>query len=75
MNAAVGKEVVNSLRFELNRQDHEWIIIGHGWGYHGIGLCQYGAKRLGELGQSSSEILHYYYPNTEIGLLPTTLNF
>ena len=73
LNAAMGKEVAKSMRFDLSYKDRHWILVGHGWGYHGIGLCQYGAKRLGELGQSSTEILRYYYPNTEIGALPSNL--
>ena len=75
LNAAMGKEVVKSLRFDLSYKDRHWILVGHGWGYHGIGLCQYGAKRLGELGQSSTEILRYYYPNADIAALPSNLFF
>lgn len=38
---------------------------GFGWG-HGVGLCQYGMKRLAELGYTYTEILNYYYPESEI---------
>ena len=41
------------------------IIEGRGWG-HGVGLCQYGTKQLGELGYSYRQILDYYYPESEI---------
>ncbi len=34
---------------------------GRGWG-HGVGVCQYGMKYLGELGYGYREILGYYYP-------------
>lgn len=38
---------------------------GRGWG-HGVGLCQYGMKQLGEMGYSSDRILNYYYPAAQI---------
>lgn len=36
---------------------------GMGWG-HGVGLSQYGAAAMADLGTSYREILHHYYPNT-----------
>jgi len=44
-------------------------IKGRGWG-HGVGMCQYGMKYLGELGYGYREILSYYYPGAEIVRLP-----
>ncbi len=38
---------------------------GKGWG-HGVGLCQWGAKKMGELGYSYKEILKFYYPFAEV---------
>jgi len=38
---------------------------GRGWG-HGVGLCQFGMKYLGEIGYTSSQILKYYYPESDI---------
>lgn len=40
-------------------------VKGRGWG-HGVGLCQYGTKQLGEMGYTSTRILNYYYPGAQI---------
>jgi stage II sporulation protein D len=40
----------------------EWVLRGRGFG-HGVGLCQWGAKTMGESGKSSKDILKYYYPD------------
>ena len=41
-------------------------FVGRGEG-HGVGLCQRGAERMGELGRPWREILAFYYPGTEVG--------
>ncbi|MBN1688760.1 MAG: SpoIID/LytB domain-containing protein [Candidatus Omnitrophica bacterium] len=46
------------------REGHLYLE-GQGWG-HGVGMCQYGAKRLGELGYTYLQILDYYYPRADI---------
>ena len=38
---------------------------GRGWG-HGVGLCQFGTKQLGEMGYSAPRILNYYYPGAQL---------
>jgi len=43
----------------------QWVLRGRGFG-HGVGLCQWGAKALGELGKKSLEILKFYYPDTVV---------
>lgn len=35
-------------------------FIGRGWG-HGVGLCQWGSKKMAEEGATYEEILHKYY--------------
>jgi stage II sporulation protein D len=50
-------------------RDGNFVFKGRGWG-HGVGMCQYGMKYLGELGYSSQGILEYYYPNATITRLP-----
>lgn len=40
-----------------------WHLQGRGDG-HGVGLCQYGAKVMGERGYSMVSILKFYYPDT-----------
>lgn len=39
-----------------------WRIAGRGHG-HGVGLCQWGAKRMGERGFKAAAILTKYYPD------------
>ncbi len=45
-------------------------ISGHGFG-HGIGLSQWGAEERAKAGQSHRQILSFYYPGTEIGVVPS----
>lgn len=40
-------------------------VSGEGWG-HGVGMSQYGARALAEAGYSYSQILRFYYPDTQI---------
>lgn len=42
-----------------------FIIRGSGWG-HNLGLSQYGAKAMAELGYTAEDIIHYYYSNVTI---------
>lgn len=49
----------------ISRSGGMFVFTGHGWG-HGVGLCQYGAKQLGELGYTYKQILDFYYPGAEI---------
>jgi len=45
-----------------------YAFIGGGLG-HGVGLSQTGAQHLAKLGWSSSKILQFYYPGTQIKIL------
>ena len=42
------------------------IFTGYGSG-HGVGLSQWGAKKMAEEGKTYDKILEYYFPGTEIG--------
>ena len=42
-----------------------WHIEGVGNG-HGVGLCQWGAKAMGEKGHSMTSILKHYYPDATL---------
>ncbi len=46
-----------------------FVFKGKGWG-HGVGMCQYGMKYLGELGYGYKEILGYYFPGAQVSKLP-----
>lgn len=65
LRKAVGYTVVPSTQFTIESVGQEVVLLGYGAG-HAVGLCQWGAKELAELGYSYSTILHYYYPGTEL---------
>ncbi len=50
-----------------------YAFIGGGLG-HGVGFSQSGSQELAKLGWSSSHILHFYYPGTQIKLLDDVIN-
>ena len=41
------------------------ILYGHGYG-HGLGMSQWGAKKMAEEGKTFEEILLYYYKDTQL---------
>ena len=61
----LGYAKVRSTRFSIDRIDRHVVFAGKGAG-HGVGLCQWGAKEMAELGYPYQTILRYYYPGTEI---------
>ena len=61
----LGYAEVRSTRFSIERIDRHVVFAGQGAG-HGVGLCQWGAKEMAELGYPYQSILRYYYPGTEI---------
>lgn len=56
-----GENFIKSTFFEIEQTKGYFVFIGKGFG-HGVGLCQWGAKRMGELRFTSSEILSFYFP-------------
>jgi stage II sporulation protein D len=65
-----GKELrsllgLNSTFFTCQISDQKVVFKTIGYG-HGVGLCQYGADGLAELGKDYKEIIHYYYQGVEI---------
>ncbi len=70
LNKHFGKEIIKSLRFDLHIKADKLKILGRGWGYHGIGMCQYGARGMGQKFMTCRSILDFYYPLTSIELLP-----
>lgn len=65
LRRAVGYTVVPSTQFKIESIDHEVNLSGYGAG-HAVGLCQWGAKELADLGYSFERILNYYYPGTKL---------
>lgn len=62
---ALGAEKLRSIKMQIYQSGNQFVMEGRGWG-HGVGLCQWGAKRLAELGYKYQDILHFYYPESEI---------
>ncbi len=56
---------ISTLFTKVDRKGCLYYFRGRGWG-HGAGLCQYGARHLGELGYTYRQILAYYYPESQI---------
>lgn len=62
-----------STRFKVATESYDakkswraiFVFRGKGNG-HGVGMCQYGAKSMGEKGFKMAQILKHYYPGTEI---------
>lgn len=65
LRRAVGYTAIPSALFEVESMGREVVLAGRGSG-HGVGLCQWGAKELAELGYSFGAILHYYFPGTQL---------
>lgn len=65
LRKAVGYTIVPSTQFTVLSIGQDLVLSGYGAG-HAVGLCQWGAKELAELGYSLSSILSYYYPGTEL---------
>jgi stage II sporulation protein D len=65
LRKAIGYSLVPSTQFTIDSIGQDIILSGYGAG-HAVGMCQWGAKQLAELGYSYSTILHYYYPGTEL---------
>ena len=61
----LGYAKVRSTRFSIDRIDRHVVLTGKGAG-HGVGLCQWGAKEMAELGYPYQAILRYFYPGTQI---------
>jgi stage II sporulation protein D len=56
---------LKSTYFSAHQDGNDMVLIGQGFG-HGVGLCQEGAIRMGQLGYSFEDIIHFYYSNVKI---------
>lgn len=65
LRKAVGYTVVPSTQFTIDSVGEYVVLSGYGAG-HAVGMCQWGAKELAELGYPFPTILSYYYPETEL---------
>ena len=65
LRKAVGYTIIPSTQFVIESIGRDVVLSGFGAG-HAVGMCQWGAKELAELGYPFSTILRYYYPGTEL---------
>ncbi|HSQ50457.1 MAG TPA: SpoIID/LytB domain-containing protein [Nitrospiraceae bacterium] len=65
LRKAVGYTIIPSTQFAIESIGRDVVLSGFGAG-HAVGMCQWGAKELAELGYPFSAILRYYYPGTEL---------
>lgn len=56
---------LRSAWFTVHEDHGQVMFTGRGFG-HGVGLCQEGAIRMGQLGYSYSDILHHYYTDVHV---------
>ncbi|HET6465296.1 MAG TPA: SpoIID/LytB domain-containing protein [Nitrospiria bacterium] len=57
----LGYKELPSAHFRIEKMGREIQLQGNGYG-HGVGLCQWGAKEMAEMGYKYDRILKYYYP-------------
>jgi stage II sporulation protein D len=50
---------------QISRREQTFVFEGGGFG-HGVGLSQWGAKRMAEAGKTAPEILHFYYDHIDL---------
>ena len=65
LRKVVGYTIIPSTQFAIESIGRDVVLSGYGAG-HAVGMCQWGAKELAELGYPFSTILRYYYPGTEL---------
>ncbi len=59
---------IKSTRFNWQVNGGEVKIEGIGAG-HGVGMCQWGARYLAQVGKGHIQILKYYYPDSTLAIL------
>lgn len=65
----MGYAKLPSTHFHIEKMGREIQIQGNGYG-HGVGLCQWGAKVMSEMGYRYEKILKYYYPGVRVETYP-----
>jgi len=58
-------DIIPSTNFNVKKDGNYFIFTGKGYG-HGVGMCQWGARRMAEEGFNYREILKYYYPEMDL---------
>jgi len=65
LRKTLGYSNFKSTWFSVALRNDTLVFTGKGWG-HGVGLCQWGAKKMGLLKKNFQEILHHYFPGATI---------
>lgn len=66
LREALGNNRLRSTFFEVRMENERIIFTGRGWG-HGVGLSQWGAKKMAEQSYTYDQILKFYFPGTIMG--------
>lgn len=61
----IGSTRMKSTWFESHVHGDKVEFVGKGYG-HGVGLCQWGSRKMGIMKKNFREILAFYYPRTKI---------
>ncbi|MCM8817737.1 MAG: SpoIID/LytB domain-containing protein, partial [Candidatus Omnitrophica bacterium] len=62
------KKSLPSTMFTVTQKGNDFVFNGRGYG-HGVGLCQWGARRMAEQGWDYTEILRHYFPSLVLAIL------
>lgn len=65
LRKVLGYSALPSTMFRITEMNRQITFAGNGYG-HGVGLCQYGAKKMADDGIKYKKILEHYYPNTKL---------
>lgn len=67
---AAGWGTLKSAHFTVDRKGGDYVFQGCGLG-HGVGLCQWGARKRAEAGWDYRRILSFYYPGCQTRRAPS----
>lgn len=62
---AMGPKEIKSARFTVTRKGKKYLFEGCGYG-HGVGMSQWGARKMAASGFTYDTILHHYYKNVAL---------
>ncbi|MEX0940899.1 MAG: SpoIID/LytB domain-containing protein [Candidatus Babeliales bacterium] len=65
-------EKVKSFCYSIEKKGKDIYFNGKGYGHH-VGICQWGARRMIDLGWNYRSILAFYYPGTKLMELKNTI--
>jgi stage II sporulation protein D len=63
---------IKSFVYSIERKGNAIVFVGKGYGHH-LGICQWGARKMVDMGWTYKKILSFYYPYTHIMELKNTV--